>query len=519
MNRLTAAWRLLTRGLPAAAAPTHRRTRTGAYAAADNNRLTQDWLPTGLTADDEIRYSLWKIRNRTRDMERNNPLVKQFLRLLSVNVIGPDGIKLQSDITNNNDQANEAFRTKIEAAWALWSEQPTRDGRGDLSNFQRLAIKTVARDGEAFVRIYRSFPRNPFGFALELIDPDLIDETMNTTVDGSGREIRLGVEVDSDNRPVAYHGWNKPARLTMGTARQRVSYPADEIIHLYDPDRVNQTRGVSWMTSIMMSMRHASAYSEAELVAARTGASKMGFFQKRPDTPGGLVEDDNNPGVFTTNADPGTFGIIPEGYEFAQFAPSHPSTAFESFMKAQHRAIATGLGVSYNGLASDLEGVNYSSIRAGLLVERDMWRTLQEWWIASFLRPVFREWLNMALLTKAVTLDSRDARKFLAARWIPRGWAWVDPLKDTQAGILAIGAGLASRTSLLAEQGMDFEDVVADIAEEDADAKEAGIDISIDKGPAAQKATVAGEEGGGGAPGATRNGHAHSRITFTTEDR
>jgi len=443
-------------------------------------------------------------------MERNNPLVKQFLRMLAVNVIGPDGIKLQSDITNNDDKANESFQTKIEDGWEEWAQQPTRDGKGDLCNFQRLAIRTVARDGEAFVRMHRSFARNRFGFALELIDPDLIDEMLNAAAGKGSGEIRLGVEVDADNRPIAYHGWNKPARLTMGTPRERVTYPADEIIHLYDPDRVNQTRGISWMTPIMMNMRHLAAYAEAELVAARTAASKMGFFEKDPNAPGGITEDDANPGTFTMNADPGTFGILPEGYSLSSWAPEHPSTAFSEFVKAQMRGIATGLGISYNGLASDLEGVNYSSIRAGLLIERDNWRTLQDWWISSFLRPVYREWLNMALLTRAVVLDSRNARKFLAARWIPRGWAWVDPLKDTQAGILAIGAGLASRTQLLAEQGLDFEDTLKEIAEEEQDAEEADVDISIDKGPAAQKETVAGEESGVAADGGGQGGRKHT---------
>jgi capsid protein len=59
------------------------------------------------------------------------------------------------------------------------------------------------------------------------------------------------------------------------------------------------------------------------------------------------------------------------GQEFAEFNPTHPTTAYKDFMKAVLRSIARGLGMAYTTLTGDLEAVNYSSIRAGLLSERD----------------------------------------------------------------------------------------------------------------------------------------------------
>jgi lambda family phage portal protein len=230
----------------------------------------------------------------------------------------------------------------------------------------------------------------------------------------------------------------------------------------------------------MVPMRHLAAYAEAELVAARTAASKMGFFQRKSEIGiSGIADGSDSNGSFTMSADPGTFGVLPDGYELSSWSPDHPSTAFSDFMKTQLRDVATGLGVTYNALANDLENVNYSSIRAGLLIERDMWRCLQRWWICAFLRPVYSEWLNMSLLGGAVVLDNRDVRRFVEARWIPRGWAWVDPLKDTQAGIMAIGAGLASRTSLLAEQGLDHEQVFEELQEEEKLAEQMDLDIEV----------------------------------------
>jgi len=157
------------------------------------------------------------------------------------------------------------------------------------------------------------------------------------------------------------------------------------------------------------------------------------------------------------------------------------------------RQVATGLGVSYNALASDLVGVNYSSLRSGLLIERDLWRRLQSWMIESFLERVFEEWLDLALLSGELVLDSRDPSKFLAGVWEPRGWQWVDPLKDVQASLLAIDGGLASRTCVLAEKGEDIDDTFEELAEEKKLAKQYGIELEASaKPPKIQKTT--GEE-------------------------
>lgn len=467
--RINKAWHALQgKSLPAKAAFGSR-----GIAAAETTRLLADWLATRMQRDDEIKWSIPALRARARDLENNDPTTKHYLRLLAVNVIGPNGMRLQSQIRNNDGKLNKPFNDKIEEAWLDWCYTPTRDGRQDFVSLCMMLLKAVARDGEVFVRIWRNFERNDYGFALEPLDPALIDENYNRAAGNGLNEIRLGVEIDSDGRPVAYHGWSSEQRLTSLRDRQRISIPANQIIHLFDPERVGQTRGISWMASVMVNTKMLSGYIESELVAARVAAAKMGFFQKKADA-GGAIPDD---AAFTVEANPGTFGILPEGYEVASFSPDHPSTAFGDFVKASLRSIATGHGVSYNALANDLENVNYSSIRAGLIIERDQWRSLQRWWICAFMRPVYLEWLNSALLYSAITLDSRDVRKFLKYRFIPRGWAWVDPLKDAQAGIESIQNGLASRTSLLAERGDDLETILEELAEESRLAEQYGVEI------------------------------------------
>ena len=137
--------------------------------------------------------------------------------------------------------------------------------------------------------------------------------------------------------------------------------------------------------------------------------------------------------------------------------------------------------MSYHTLANDLTDVNYSSIRAGVLEDRDRWMTLQQWFIDAFLEPVFDEWFPRALTAGVVVLPNgaalpvAKAEKFRAHEWQPRRWSWVDPLKDQEAAILAIKNGLLSPQQVAAQQGMDLEDVINALAAANAMAQAAGL--------------------------------------------
>lgn len=448
------------------------------FKGAEFSRLTQDWVTSPLTADDELRSDVRRLRSRSRELARNSPIIRQYLGMLAVNVIGPKGFTHQAEVADNSRKLNRRINDNIEAAWKHWSKSVTLDGRLSLVKFQHQLIQAVARDGEVLVRMWRvPTSVNCCAFALEAIDADLLDERLIVGRTETGNEIRMGVEVDSYNRPVAYHVWNRPDSIvgsSLPRFRQRV--PASEVIHLYDPERVNQTRGVPWTAAVMMPLRMLEGYIEAELVAARTAAAKMGFFVRKDGTMPGAIETDER-GIISTEANPGTFDFAPEGYELQDWSPDHPNAVFADFVKGALRQVATGLRMSYNALANDLEGVNYSSMRSGLLIERDMWRALQTWWTESFLDRVYDEWLAQALLSGELKADTRNFSKLLAHKFIGRGWQWVDPLKDASAGELALANGLTSRTRLLAEQGIDVESVFQELAREDELADEYGVDL------------------------------------------
>lgn len=477
--------------------------RTFVYEGAAGNRLTLDWLAPILSPDQELRGNLRLLRARGRELARNDPSGKKFLTLLATNVIGEQGIRYRARVRNNDGTLNTAINRKIENAWAEWCEQGncTVDGKMSFRQVQDLCLRGVAMDGECFVRRVRGFD-NEWGFALQLIDPDQVDHLYSRapgkpyaipSFTGSGamsgtendREIRLGVEVDGWGRPTAYYiNPGHPSDFGGSLLRQRV--PADQIVHVFEPYRPNQTRGLTWFHPVMVHLKMLRGYTEAELVAARVAAAKPGWFEY---TDASAYEAPNPDEPLRMEANPGVYEKLPPGLTFKANPIDHPANAFGNFVKGALRLVSGGLGASYNALADDLEGVNYSSLRSGLLVERDHWKVVQQWFIEGFMRPIFNDWLAMSLLSGALVLDSRDPARFREGVFRPRGWAWVDPLKDSQAAIIDIAAAINSPERVVAERGDDLEEIYEEISEAQKLAEKYGIHMNLN--PPARPSTQA----------------------------
>lgn len=448
-----------------------------AYAAAAINRLTADWITQSKTADAEIRSSLKTLRARCRELANNNDYVRKFLAMVVANVVGPNGIILQAKVRRADGSVDRPRNQALEAAWTRWGQKEHCDWlrESSLQELLTVAVQSIPRDGEILIRKIRGAD-NPFGFAIQLLEPDHLDELYDDTLPDGGR-IRMSIEYDALGRRRAYHLLTAhPGDDSFPIAHQpfRERIPASDMLHVFVRTRSSQSRGVPWLHTAMTRLNMLGGYEEAELVAARVGACKMGFFTSK-DGAGFTGDDKTAKGDLITEAEPGLFGQLPEGMELTSYDPQHPVGNYPAYTKSVLRGIASGLLVSYNGLASDLEGVNYSSIRQGVMDERDMWRIIQAWIKETVCRELYLDWLRMAMLTGQVAAPPAEFEALSAHRWQCRGWGWVDPLKDIEASIRAIEQGLKTRTQVAAEQGHDLEDLYAQLAEEATLAKAYGL--------------------------------------------
>lgn len=457
------------------------------YAGAQVNRLTADWYASLLSSDAHIKMSLRTLRARSRQLVRDNPYAGSYVNLLKANIVGVEGVRLQSRLRAPDNQITPALRLlnqHIEDRWADWGETGicTVDGRMSFDEAQDLYLTNIAIDGECLIRHHDGYD-NEFGYAIQFLDPDQLDETYCTVNPDTGNDIRMGVEVDRFNRAIAYWLWDRHPQDLVGftRARERMRVPAAQIEHRFLSQRTGQTRGVPWTATIMFRLNMVDGYDEAEITAARSSSSNPVFFEVMPEFQDLWLDADKDAvrqKPIEMDIEPGMATRLPVGLRANAPDATHPTSAYSPFIKTNLRAIAAGWGVSYNALAQDLENVNYSSLRGGSIQERDTYKRGQRLVGRGFCRPVFRRWLPMASLTGAVTLPSMEAKRWMRDHWQPRGFQWVDPLNDMQAAQLGISLGLTTRTKLAAENGTDFEDNLRQLADEQRMADDLGVDIS-----------------------------------------
>ncbi len=469
------------------------------YLAGKVDRLSGDWLAAESSADAEIHRYLRVVRGRSRELFRNDDYMRRFIALMKTNVIGPDGIRLQAGLRLPDGSADIIANRELERAWKDFCRPKNASVSGEQSLWDMASqvLASSAIDGEI---LYQMVPgwKNDHGFAIKLIEADHLDLQKNTEL-ANGNTVTMGVERNSYGQRQAY--WlltrHPGSQFTTGVARfgdaSRVS--AEYVRHFFHADRPGQTRGVPLVVTAMNRLWQLGAYESATLIAARVGASKMGFFYS--DEVADFDEEEGDDAAdLLTEAEAGTFDELPPGYRFQEWNPDYPNTNFADFEKAILRGIASGLNVSYVGLANNLEGVSFSSIRTGELMDRDAWRMLQRMMIDNFYDEIFTAWLPMAITSGAVNLPmSRLAEIKRSVRWKPRGWKWVDPQKEVNAAIAAVENGMESLYQVASDRGYDLEEIMEDNARAMEMAKGYGLDLPIFSGRKSAAGKIDKEEG------------------------
>ena len=433
-------------------------------------------ISTGIAIGDALRI-------KSRDLVRRDCWANASVEAFVSNAIAT-GIKPQSMC------ADEAYRSAVLKLWQAWNEEADAAGITDFYGLQALATRSMCESGECFIRILPQPADSGLAvpLQLQLLEAEHVPLTLNTAYP-NGNVVRSGIEFDKRGKRVAYHMYPfHPNDGAVGivpiTNMVPVRVDASEVLHLFRPLRPGQIRGESWLSRALVRLHELDQYQDAELVRKKTAAMFAGFITRQMPEENMMGEGAaNDAGLSFAGLEPGTMQLLEPGEDVKFSSPADVGASYSEFMKSQFRAVAAAMNITYEQLTGDLSGVNYSSIRAGLLEFRRKCEAIQHGVIVHQLcRPIWAAFVRQAVLSGA--LDASDfasrPRDYLAAKWIPAGWQWVDPLKDAKAGIMAIRAGLMSRSEVIAGDGYDAEDIDREIAADNARADSFGFRFDSD---------------------------------------
>lgn len=462
----------------------------GGFASARIDRITQDWSTARRSMDQELLNGLTRLRARARERALNSPIASKFLQMVRTNVVGAHGVKIEFKVEKQRKRPDDPDIFDVETnrelsrAWRMWCrpEFCTVHGNLSLQDVLNLWADAIGRDGDFLLKfVYLDKSVNPFGFALQLLDADQLNEAKHTVGAATGEQDRLGVRVDEYKRATGYWLYDgNPLELGYGGANCKL-VPANVIRHSYIPRRAGQTRGYPLLAPVLWDMHMLDKYFDAELTAARIGASLLATIEQ--DGAQEYQGQGENPdGSAAIKLELGTIPILGQGQKLNNQTPEHPAAAFNPFVERSLRLIASGLGVAYHELGNDLASVNFSSGRLGRQEAIDYWMELQRKLIQDIIDPVLRAWMRPALLNGAINLQFAPDRYLEpdAVQYIPRRWDYVDPLKDVQADIDAIQNGLETHEGALARRGKNYVDVFRQLKSEQSLADELDLELGTD---------------------------------------
>lgn len=439
------------------------------YDAAGGGKRAKGYKAPSGDANSAVRGGR-RLRLVSRDMVRNNAIARRAVAALVDNIVG-DGIIPSIVAENDADQRrlqdilNQHFdSTAVDAS-----------GRLDLYGLQRLAVEGMIVGGEVMWRRRPRFVSDRVAampFQIESLEPEYLDDRHLGRLP-SGNVEYDGIEFDALRRRISYRLFEEHPEdiLTGFPASRRIM--AENIIHLYRMERPGQRRGITWLAPVIPLISDAYDYADAQLVRQKIAAMWVAFTR---DTQADVADEGTDYDLTLT---PGMFEHLPPGRD-VQFSDPPKVDGYADHMKQVQRMIASALGITYEELSGDLEGVNFSSARIGRIsmqkaVSAAQWTTV----IPSLCQPLER-WIRDAL---AVTPDAPSVEYTI--KWTPPKFPMTDPAREIPAILQEIGGGLTSRQRKIREMGYDPEEIYREIEQDKAQAERLKLNFAQAPAPAA----------------------------------
>ena len=446
---------------------------TGSYIGGSKiRRQTKQWTTIAGDADSDQLFDVATLRDRSRDMLRNEPLATSAVNTTVTNVIGT-GLTLKPSIDADALGLDEAqadeLEKQISREWKLWAESKDCDSTRtqNFAGLQDLALRSSLESGDCIATmpfIQRQF--NPYKLAVQLIEADRLSNQNNIA---NTKTLTAGVEKDVNGAPIGYWISNfHPGSMKVPVEKRKwTRFDAfgkksgrQNVIHLFVKLRPGQTRGMPLLAPVIEPLKMLGKYTEAELMAAVIG----GMFTVFVKTEGGQGVDVEADLGAETGAKAGdkdlklasgaVVDLVPgESIETAN--PGRPNTAFDPFVTSILRQIGAALEIPFEILIKHFTA-SYSASRAALLEAWRFFRKRRAWMAQNFCQPVYENWFDEAVITGRISApgyfnDPVMRKAYLGAQWNGPGRGMIKEKEEIEAAQKRVDGGFSTLEKETAE--------------------------------------------------------------------
>jgi len=439
----------------------------GGYTGASNKRSMQGWRAPSLDADSALEYDLPKLRDRSSDLIRNNPLAAGAINTKVTSVVG-SGLKLKAAVKRQfldiSEEQADNWQARAEFEFNLVAKTLDIDGASTFAGLQDLAFRSTLEKGDAF-SLFVDKPRKdlPYRLAVQMIEAERV---CNENKKRNNARLVDGIEKDEYGARLKYHVVATHPGSTLGRKKTKWrkinaldSSGKPQILHLFKPLRPGQTRGIPDLAPVIDSLKQLGRYTEAELMAAVIGGM-FSVFIKTEDGDGEVVAPEGGDDLSLGNGAIVGLGTN-ESIEIAD--PGRPNQAFDPFVLAILRQIGTALELPYEILIKHFTA-SYSASRAALIEAWRFFMARRQWLAEKFCQPIYEAFIDEAvalgrLIAPGYFADPFVRAAYLGTEWIGQTPGQIDPLKAAKSDLIYLDMGVKTLEQITKETtGGDWSD-------------------------------------------------------------
>jgi lambda family phage portal protein len=429
------------------------------------------------TINQKAKRDLAITRSQARELYRHNPYARGVVNSIVANLIGC-GIRPQSRVMKPRlYEPLTDFNDRVDEAWKRWAEAE------NYYTKQRMVQQEKLVSGEILVRKVTVDDGREIPLSLELIRSERL--ATNDNFRRRAPNVVQGIEFGADGRPAAYWVYPENASDQALVEANPVRYPADQILHIFDPLEPGQIRGMTRFLTCAGTFEAIAQYLDFVLTKERVASAFALMITRQQGlqfpSPDGNAPQTDEQGNTLDYVEGGMIFHGDPGEDIKGVNSSVQPAQVDKLMQILLRQCGRGMDAAYELISRDLSQVTYLSARQGENQDRRHWQPQQEDLNRQLNCPIWTEFIRMGSLMGMwrVPYGRLD---MCAADWITDGWDWIDPSKDVAGEIEAIKAGLMTPQEAAAKHGRDWFQVLTDIEafKKEATAKKLTLEIFPD---------------------------------------
>jgi len=407
--------------------------------------LRRSYLDTSYTSArfDVSSSTRQQIVRKSRYFEMNNAVMNRLGDLFESYTVG-------SNFSVQPASSDAAWNLRAKRSWDIWCRYPDISSRQSFATLMGQAARGWFFDGESFILLTKGESSRP---RLQLIEAQSIATPNDLQSDPS---VFDGIRFDQrTGRPIQYFIGSEKTQGNLVDVRP---ISADSVVHIYEPNRPAQLRGLPFVSCVINDLHDLDDLQKLEMEACKLGASVAQIVK----TVGGEVQASSlRTGIGNASSTTAetyyeqVFGsavkVLKHGDEFQQFATERPGVNMREYWRQLTEKVCAGVGIPYVLVFPEsMQGTVYR----GALDMSAVWFRSRHHVMAAAARRIYEYVMEYAIKTDPA-LNDAPSDWWEVSITAPRS-PNVDVGRNSAAQLAELEAGIVTYDEVYGARGLDW---------------------------------------------------------------